>query len=106
MYHVAKSLGEVSKNRFNDPSCVNTVAISADRCYSDHSQADGQSPFQVRRTDLNVLAHNNFMTYAKCDATTPVLLFLVSPDTSSLAVTYDLSLLLVDIISAAICRSG
>jgi len=108
VYHVAISLGAVSENRFNDPSCVNTVAISAARCYSDHSQADRQSHFQVQRSDLYVMAHNKFgfMAYAKCDATTPVLLFLVSPDSSSLAVTYDLSLLLVDIISAAICRSG
>ena len=67
-----------------------------------------QSPIQVQRTDLYVSVHNkfSFMTYAKCDATTPVLLFLVGPDSSSMAVTYDLSLLLVDTISAAICRSG
>jgi|SRR5712691_3205763 len=65
--------------------------------------------FKCKALICNVPASNNHcssMIYAKYDATTPVLLFLVSPDSSSLAVAYDLSLLLVDIISAAICRSG
>lgn len=97
--------GQLTPLQRPQSSCINTVAVSAARCYAKHRQ---KSPFKCNALICYVPAYNNCssMTYAKYDATTPVLLFLERPDSSSLAVTYDLGLSLVDMISAAICRSG